>query len=209
MSDPIQQAAQARDLWISALQALSWAVASIGGVITAYKAVHELHVANSERARAREDKERELLWRMAEKAQLLLSALGEDSRATTALELADVDGNFFESSGLRTPLSHADLRHALRVVQLNLTPLELEIRKCFDRLLMRMADFEHMISIGLVEEQHIAIPLAYYGRSLSKFKSELSLYASTFGFEDALRMLGRLPGWTHSKPGSQGVGALR
>ena len=201
MPDPTLCQPTTLDAVAKVVQMLSWLVASVGGVIMAYKAVAEFQIANREREKANALQKRDLRARMADRAKLEVEALYADKKVESALHLVDVDGTAFEftppgakESGSER-VTHERLRHMLRSTDVTFTDLELAVRSCFDSLFSRLASMEKLSSLDILAPDDVLPPLAYYVVKLSRFKTEVSDYCNNFGFKEALLMLKRSRHW--------------
>jgi hypothetical protein len=171
------------------IQAISWLVASIGGVVVAFKAVAEMR-------RSRIDRRRDFRWRQARMSKDLFDELFGDNSARSALRMLDWDGAAFEvGDGTIKPISRQLMLSALRTTNTEFNPTEQFVRHCFDRLFDWMERVEQFRGIELVSFADFEHGMSYYVALLSAHKDVFSNYLDTYGFADANKLLLLFPSW--------------
>jgi len=86
---------------------LAWSVASIGGVIAAFRAIVEMR-------RNREQRKQELRWRQARESKDILDKLNEDPRSRSAMMMLDWSGREYKiKEDVKERISKSDVLEAL------------------------------------------------------------------------------------------------
>jgi hypothetical protein len=191
-----------------AVQVVAWVVAIIGGLIAAFKALHE--TAENRRMRARE-----LRWKKAQFAKEILDQLDQNKRFRDALTMLDWTGREFEiSQGKIEEISWEDLSAALRTWHepMSFTDKEVYIRDCFDELFDGMNMLEHYLRTELLSFQDVQFPMAYHITKLRERWSAVDAFLGHYGFQLALAFVNRFPeevGAPANKPLQPPSGAKR
>jgi hypothetical protein len=113
-------------------QVVAWVVASIGGVIAAFKAVAELN-------RGRADRKAEFRWKQAEMAKTVLDETWSADPVRCALSMLDWSGRTYNTGNRETKeITHEYMWNALRTTNTTFEDHDqVFVRDCFDRLLTR------------------------------------------------------------------------
>ena len=195
MFDCLAKLSAHRDALKDAFQVVFWMVASVGGLVTAWKAVVELRRANVERTESRAERALEHRWRQAEAGKQLIDELLKNQKAAEALRVLDIDGHVISVLGREHGIQtdHDQLHEALRTTNMILTDEELIIRETFDELLGALDRMEHYIRIGLTLSEDVMPPFDYYARKAAEVKDVVEGYAKFFEFHRALSFLSRFP----------------
>jgi hypothetical protein len=168
-----------------ALQALSWLVASVGGVFVAYKGVREMRETR--------------LWRKTELAKKILDEIWADERCTNAMVLLDWSNREFAiDSDDRVRISRTEVQTALSRTEpneLKFSKKAVFIRDCFDSMLDALQRIEHYIEIDLIDFNDVKYPLEYTVDELTGLRREIEKYIDAYEFHFAKRFLDRYPQW--------------
>jgi hypothetical protein len=176
------------------LQVAAWAAAAIGALVAAAKFWFELRAG-------REQRERELRWKQAEKGKELNDELLTDPSAWPALQMLDYEGKKFPlPSKCEIAITYSDLRRALDPSSPADTELDVYIRECFDGLFYFMTLLQHYIRSTLILAEDVAYPLDYYIPLLAKLRPEVKDYLRHFNLSEAEAFLQRYPAWASAAP---------
>lgn len=95
-------------------QIAAWAVAVVGGLIAAFKAIDEWR--------------KDLRWKQAEMAKTCLDEIQDSQLASAALKMLDWTGLSFElpDHTMSTPILNEDRRDAMRIVNTVFSPVILD-----------------------------------------------------------------------------------
>lgn len=171
------------------IQAVSWLVASVGGLIAAFKAIAELR-------RGRIERVREFRWRQARLAAEQLAGLSSDSQALAALKMLDWSGLSFDTlSGKTAAITHQLMLGALRTSNTEFTDDEKFVRDAFDHLFDWLERLEHFRAVELVAMGDIEPGLSYYVGLLAKDREVFRNYMNTYRFTAALHLLNSFREW--------------
>jgi hypothetical protein len=168
------------------VQLCTWAVAAIGGLVAAFKAVREMR-------ENREQRQRELSWRQASAAKELIDSLQADARANDAMTMLDWSGRPFMVGDERFVVTTEGMVNALRTDQARpFDGEEVFIRDCFDHLFFHLDRIGHFVHEGLVRFEDVGYPLEYYVRQMADRVSVFTGFMSAYGYRRALQLLERL-----------------
>ncbi len=176
----------------------AWAIAIIGGLITAYKAVKEMQRSNEQR---RED----MRWKQAEMAKKCLDEIFSNSQARAALRMLDWTGAIYaKPDGTKTgPIKHEERRVALRAKSTFFFPSGDDgpfIRDAYDELFDGFERLEHFIRIKLILFEDVKQPLSYYVGKLAVQEERVVIqpFLKEYGFQLAQDFLHRFPVWNEA-----------
>jgi len=167
-----------------AIQSLSWLVASIGGVVAAFKAIAEFRETR--------------LWRRTELAKNIVDEIWADKKCRDAMVMVDWDNREFTlDSEEKVRINRIEVGPALRtdVQKLTFSKKEVFIRDCFDSLLDALQRLEHYIGTGLISFEDVEYPLDYTVVELCFIRAEINGYVVAYDFHNAARFLGRYDVW--------------
>ena len=171
------------------IQISAWSVASVGGVIAAFRAVAEMR-------RGRTVAARDLRFTKAEQGKKLVDELLSDKAASDALKMIDWSGLDFEIDKDRVEtVTGDDVATALRPDYGPFTNKERFIRDCFDALFERCERFEHFVRIGLTDFEDISRPIDYYVNRMSRVDRVYNAYFDEFGYSLMPEFLNRFNAW--------------
>lgn len=168
-------------------QVAAWAVAVVGGLVAAFKAIAELR--------------KDHLWKRAEMAKTCLDEIRDNTLAYAALKMLDWSGLSFElPGGKSTPqIGHEERRAALRTVDTVFPPGDPGpfIRDAFDALFDGFERLEHFIRIKLIRFEDVEPALRYYVCKLAapEERQVIEAFLGAYGFELAASFLGRFTSW--------------
>jgi hypothetical protein len=167
-----------------ALQALSWLIASIGGVVVALKGVAEMHQTR--------------VWRKTELAKRILDEIWADEKCAAAMMQVDWSNREFDiGSNELARISRDDLLVALRTDPANskFSKKEVFVRDCFDSLLDALQRLEHYIDIKLIDFDDVKDSLEYTVDELTGIRREIERYITAYNFHSAASFLDRYEQW--------------
>lgn len=179
------------------IQAASWLIAIIGGVVAVLNILYELRESRSQRVD-------ELRWKRAQAAKTLSDEMLEDGPTHAALVMLDWDGREFEiKPSVRVKIKTREFLTALRTANTNFSDMEIFVRDAFDNMFYHMGVFEHYISRGLVDFDDVKHPVDYYVAKIAAQKPVFVQYLGAYGFERSSRFLQRFDVWKNSPPVSK------
>jgi hypothetical protein len=187
------------DTWTKdVFQVAAWAVAVLGGLVAAWKAILELRRSNDQR---RVD----LRWRQAEMAKRCLDELLGNREAHAALKMLDWDGLSYEWSGGTTqPITHEKRRAALRTENTFFPPGDDGpfVRDAYDALFDGLERLEQFVRIELIRFEDVAEALQYYVEKLGRpgEREVVERFLETYGFSFAIAFLARFKEWRTTQP---------
>ncbi len=163
------------------VQVAAWVVAIVGGLIAAFKAIHETRENRRQRLR-------ELRWKKAELAREIIDKLHSNKRLRDALVMVDWTGREFEiSPGERKEISWDDLPGALRPWEepISFDEKEVYIRDCFDELFDGLNLLEHYLRTDLLDFEDVKFPMAYYIGKLKERGDAVRTFMNHYGNRQA------------------------
>ncbi|MFQ6029289.1 MAG: hypothetical protein ACE5Q6_17575 [Dehalococcoidia bacterium] len=173
-------------------QIVAWLVASVGGVMAAFRAVVEMR-------RAREQRDEDLRWRQAREAKGLMDEMEGDSWASNAMQMLDWTGREYEiAEGKRAIIDTDTMRAALRTHPETFNDVEVYIRDCFDHFFDWLEQLEHFVAISLVRFEDLEDGVDYYVERLAWSPQVYQEFMRTYHYDKALRFLDRFPAWRSS-----------
>ncbi len=159
-------------------------VATIGGLLAAFKAIFEMR-------ENRKQRELEYHWKQAAQAQSMLSIIKTGYETSSALQMLDWGGREYQiSEDKKDTISDDELDRAMRVKDLSFTRKEAFIRDCFDRLFESLEDIEHFIRRDLVQFSDVSKPLQYYIEKIKKRDSTLT-FIEFYDYHLAMEFINR------------------
>jgi hypothetical protein len=178
------------------VQVISWAVAIIGGLIAAFRAISEMR-------ENREQRVRELRWKQSTAAKEFFDELLANPSVSDALQMLDWSGREYKiDNDTTTTITSDDVWYALRTTNLKFTGKETYIRDCFDRLLYSVERIEQAIRIGLYNFEDVRYPLEYYARKIGggKKREAFEGFLKEYGYTLAEGLLNRFDSWRNPAP---------
>lgn len=182
--------------WMTVIQTLSWAGATItaaigatGFIIGQIKARRQREEEIIQRRVANATAERELRWRQAGAAQASLEKMEEDDLAADAMLMLDWDGRYFPSGTRRWRLSRQDVLHALRTGGDPFNSGETYVRDAFDRLFWHFERIQSQIDVELIALRHVRFPLAYWVALIDESRETYYEFLTAYGYEGAPRLM--------------------
>jgi hypothetical protein len=169
------------------MQSISWLVASIGGVIAAFKAI-------AEAKQSRIQRERDLLWKQAGEAKVLLDDMEEDSQADAAMIMLDWTGRQFQVSPRKKQVvTWNDVYRALRTKDtVSFKPVDVYVRDCFDHLFYHLNRIGLAEVNGLVRVDDVRFPITYLLQRMKRRWPVFESFLHAYGYEMAARLLAKL-----------------
>ena len=183
------------------LEALSKIITILAAIFGGAKFFIELKRGNRQ-------KEVEFRWKKAELAREILDEMFTDQQSRSALRMLDWDGRSYEPApGLKFEITSRMVLAGLRIEQcqscpgeqvvhdggerLKFTPEEQFVRDCFERLYDMTDSIEHFIRCGLLVDEDVMRPLAYYAACIAAHKTVHQRFWDTYGYELTLAFFGR------------------
>ncbi len=175
------------------IQAISWLIASIGGVA----ALFNLGLQNR---RASKQRKEEYLWKRAEQAKTITNQIWANERCTDAMMMLDWTNRTYKiSEDEEVRITTSDVTEALTTENLAFSEKQAYIRDCFDALLDAMQYLEHLIQIGLVDFSDVGFPMRYSIEELSGKRPEIERYIDAYHFDEAKQFLDRFDFWNRNE----------
>lgn len=169
-------------------QIVAWLVASIGGVIAAFKAIVEVRLNRKQR-------EAELRWKQAQLAKELLDEIEDHSLIQNAKNLIDwheheyhVRGNQIET------ISQEEVLNSLQKGAASLVSLEERekfIIECLEELFMKFERLEHLLVIKLIEFDDICDPLYWWVKVMNQKRNNYEEFLQKYEYGQAINFLNR------------------
>jgi len=185
-------------------KAASEAVAVVGGLIAAFKAVNEMRLSRLQRAR-------DLAWAQAKEATAIFDHMFADPQASNALRMLDYSSREYQlPDGKRETVTIDEVERALRTSdapgarELLLTPTEGYIRDCFDSFLGYLDRAETSIEVDLVREADMLACLEYYLVRMAARRKTFESFMKTYGYERPLNIAMRTAAWRTGKGVTRG-----
>ncbi len=179
------------------LQTLALAIAAVGGVIAAVRAIVEMR-------RGREQAAQELRWKQTREAKKILDEMKADSAATSAMRMLDWSGRSYpigETESVTVTLD--DVQGALRNDDLRFSRKEVFIRDCFDSFLDFLEELEYDIGTGLIRFPDVEAQLEYYVRIMARDKGLYAAHMAYWDFGHALAFCQRFAVWREAAEGAR------
>jgi hypothetical protein len=171
------------------VQVAAWCAAIIGGLVAAFKAIHET-------AQNRRQRTRELRWNKAQLAREILDKLHSNKRFHDALVMLDWTGRDYEiAPGQLQEIRWEDLPTALRAWHepISFDEKEVYIRDCFDDLFDGFNLLEHYLRTDLLDFDDVEFPMAYHVGKLRERWDAVSVFINHYGFRRAVAFVDRFP----------------
>jgi hypothetical protein len=178
------------------LQIIALAVAVVGGLIAAFKALDETRENRRQRVR-------ELRWRKAELAREIIGKLHASKRFHDALVMVDWTGRDYEvSPGNVKEIKWEDLPAALRLWEepISFDEKEVYIRDCFDELFDGLNLLEHYLRTDLLDFKDVEFPMAYYIGKVVERGDDIAGLMNHYGYRLAKAFIERFPKLPAIKP---------
>jgi len=166
-----------------ALQALSWLVASVGGVFAGFMAVYQLYETRR--------------WKKTELARQIVNEIWENPKCAAAMKLVDWSNRRFNLDEITsTRITRDEVLKALRLHSLDpFSEIEVYVRDCFDDLLDALQGLEHYIERNLIAFDDVEYLLEYTACELSGMRATVEAYITEYEFHKAARFLERYRHW--------------
>ena len=169
-------------------QVLFWAVAIIGGLIAAFRAIYEVQQNRSQRIK-------ELRWRRANAAKDILGELFSHELAKNAALMLDWNLSQREyelAKEERRAISYDDVIPALGKNQpQNLDIKEIYIRDSFDYFFYYIDRIEHYIRIRLIKFTDVSAPLKRYANKIEAQEELFAGFMKSQGYHLAIAFFKR------------------
>lgn len=182
------------DLPKDIIQIIVWAIASIGGVIAAFKAIDEMRKKN-------EQAKRDMRWAQAKQAKELIDELRADRLAYSALQMMDWSGRSHKVEDASEVICLSEIAPALRTGNLAFSDKEQFIRDCFDAMLDRFERFEIYVQNRLVLVPDLSAYCRFYIGCMQPFQKGIESYLKEYGFDEAEAFSQRHMGWSNTVAG--------
>jgi len=165
------------------LQALSWLVASIGGVFAACMAVVQLRESTR--------------WKKTELARQMVKEIWENPKCAAAMKLTDWSNRWFKLDNDQVVrITREEVEEALRPhSEKPFTEKEIYVRDCFDDLLDALQTLDHYIRRKLIVRKDVQYPLEYTACELSGIRKTIDAYIKEYEFHNAAHFLEYYPHW--------------
>jgi hypothetical protein len=171
------------------IQAGSWVVASVGGVVAAFKAVIEMRLN-------RRQQERELRWKQALTWEEMVSKMRSDQPVASAMSMLEWSGREYEiAPGRRAMVTFDQVTRALRTIDLTFEEHEFFVRNCFDHFFDSLGQIQRYLEIDLISLQDVTLVLEYQIATLARNRQIIQGYLDNYGFGSAQRFLDGFAAW--------------
>jgi hypothetical protein len=171
------------------VQIIAWAVAIVGGLVAAFKALDETRENRRQRVR-------ELRWKKAELAREILDKLFLSKRFHDAVTMVDWTGRDYEVAPSNVQeIKWEDLPGALRLWEepISFDEKEVYIRDCFDELFDGLNLLEHYLRTDLLDFKDVEFPMAYYIGKIVERGDDVSAFMNHYGYRLAKAFIERFP----------------
>ena len=169
-------------------QIVAWLVASIGGVIAAFKAIVEVRLNRKQR-------ESELRWKQAQLAKELLDEIEENSLIRNAKNLIDRhEYEYYVRENQIEIIHHEEVLDSLNKEVESLVSLnekEKFIIECLEELFMKFERLEHLIVIKLIEFDDICDPLYWWVKVMNQRHNNYEEFLVKYDYGQAINFLNR------------------
>lgn len=171
------------------IQEFMWIVVSIGGLVAAFRGIHEVLLNRRQR-------QREHRWRQAEVAKTLLDEIWSNDASQAAMLMLDWTNREYEiEPGVTVRIVVEDVVGALRTEDISFDLKEAYIRDCFDEFLDGLQRLEHYIDIDLIHFEDVEYPVAYYVEELTNLREPVERYLKKYDFTKTGAFLNRFEFW--------------
>ena len=180
------------------IQVTTWIVASLGGVIAAFKAINEMVAQRKLREGEKNQREQEYRWRQAALAKEILSEIFSSEECIFTMQMLDWNNRVYEiAPGKFEFVTREEILHALRVDNIEFTTKEAFVRDCFDQYLDGFQMLEHYIRINLIHFEDIKYPIEYWVEEMSNrhLRDVVERYMYEYRFFNAINFLNRFNFW--------------
>lgn len=175
------------------IEMLALLIASVGGIVAAFKAISEMQ----ENRKQRSD---ELRWKQSTLAREALNELWDEPLCVDTMRMLDWNERIFTINGNRKLIKARDVRDALR---LNSPSHDEEIhayvRDCFDSFFGTMQIIEHYISINLIHFEDVTYPFGYYAAKLKQEPEVFEKFLTEYQYTKAIAFLKRFENWNEGE----------
>ena len=167
----------------------SLAVASIGGIIAAFRAILEMD-------RNRKQRIKELRWQQAREAKKLTDELYTNHYSRDAIRMLDLGGRQYKiTENLQQIITTEDVLNGLRISNLTFSPKEIFIRDCFNEFLDILEDIWIFISVDLITFEDTKPIVDYYVKIMAENITVYKSFMKEYKFHNALALFERFDSW--------------
>lgn len=181
--------------WTTYVQTASWVAAAVTGMIGVWKFGQDNRKDRAQRTSeitAREEAtriaERELEWRRANGAQLVLEKMEDDELSADAMLMLDWDGRNFGDKEKPWYLERRDVLLALRTSGDPFKEKEIYVRDAFDHLFWHLERIQHQIEVELITPRHVHFPIAYLIVNLDRDADAYRAFLKAYGYTGVLKL---------------------
>jgi hypothetical protein len=172
-------------------QVLALVVASVGGVIAAFRAIIEMRLNRRQR-------DEELRFRRTREAKLILDEFAKDRLSHDFMQMLDWSGRTYTTTDAKeVVITWDDLYKALRTSDLSFNEKEAYIRDCADAFFDYLEHIEHFIESGLLIFVDVGKPIAYYVKEMNRSHDDFERFIVEYDYDRALKFLNRFDEWTN------------
>lgn len=169
-------------------QIVAWLVASIGGVIAAFKAIVEVRLNRRQR-------EIELRWKQAQLAKELLDEIEENILIRNAKNLIDRPEYEYHVGENQTEIiSQEEVINSIGKEVESLVHLNAKEKftiECLEELFMKFERLEHLIVIQLIEFDDICDPLYWWVKVMTQKHNNYEEFLVKYEYGQAINFLNR------------------
>lgn len=171
------------------VEMLTLLIASVGGIVAAFKAISEMQENRKQRSE-------ELRWKQSTLAREVLNQLWDEPLCLNAMRMVDWNERTYTINGNRKLIKARDVRDALR---LNSPSHDEEVhtyvRDCFDCFFGTMQIIEHYIAINLIHFEDVTYPFSYYAVKLKQEPEVFEKFLTDYQCTKAIAFLKRFESW--------------
>ncbi len=175
------------------IEMLTLLIASVGGIVAAFKAISEMQENRKQRSE-------ELRWKQSSLAREVLNELWGEPLCLDAMRMVDWNERTYTINGNRKLIKARDVRDALRLS----SPSHDEeiytyVRDCFDCFFGTMQIIEHYIAINLIHFEDVTYPFSYYAVKLKQEPEVFEKFLSEYQYTKAVAFLKRFENWSETQ----------
>ncbi len=169
-------------------EVMTWAIAAIGGLIAAFKAIYEMQQNRKQRIK-------ELRWRQASVAKTILDEMFSHKQSGNAVLMLDWNEDkrqYQIMDGGNEEISYDEVIAALCKTQLAaLNNKERYVRECFDYFFYLLDRIEHNIEIELINFADVESPLQPYVKKINEQQQVYDGFMKAQMYELARKLITR------------------
>lgn len=180
-----EQPQTALDTIKTIIEMLALLIASVGGIVAAFKAISEMQENRKQRSE-------ELRWKQSSLARDVLNELWDEPLCMDAMHMLDWDERSYTINGTQKIIKARDVRDALRSSSPSHDEeVHMYVRDCFDCFFGTMQAIEHYIAINLIHFEDVAYPFSSYAVTLKQEPEVFEKFLTEYQYTKAIVFLRR------------------